>query len=636
MKRINNYVLNGALALLSTAGFVACSSSDDVTDAPVNPTYDGKSVKTQFAINVATPSNGKTRMSDVNTQNDGNFLGMNSIKLFPVQLTGTETPSSSTQWTRNITLEEISNSGISSLSSKKIYSNVDIPVGTNNFLFYGFGPMGTGTASDMFKKGTLKTTFPDQASAALSTVSVELFSILGADNSTLTTMEGYYKNYLNTIKSVSGWSSTDDVNLLESYNKFIRIGSSGVRCGSASAILNTVEMLYNVAYKAKTNSGSTTVQTLAQNIMSAITPTEGDIIVKATAQTDGTYKLAYDQAESSPLEAKYTFPLNLNLPEGAAQLTYDDNNGFGYKDRPTIGTTGSALNVYGLMYPASIAYTANTKAKATTKKMKDDDWPNTVSDWDNSDKWPSEVTWTYAVESTSNSVALVNNINYSVACLKTKVKCKDAATTLSDNRKDIVNDGTTLDQSITIPTDGFKVTGVLVGGQPNKVDWQFIDYSSNRDAVIYDNDLTSINAKAGTYSTENYTLVFDNYHSGVASQDDVLMAIELENNSGSEFYGIYGVIMKDQKFYLVAKLTIGSSQNISSWPSADYRFPGNGTTRVFVQDYTTEVNLTINDLKRAYSTIPDLRSVELQLGLSVDLNWQTGLTFDVPLGGTTN
>ena len=68
MKRINNYVLNGAIALLSTAGLVACSSSDDVTDAPVNPTYDGKSVKTPFAINIATPSNGKTRMSADDTQ----------------------------------------------------------------------------------------------------------------------------------------------------------------------------------------------------------------------------------------------------------------------------------------------------------------------------------------------------------------------------------------------------------------------------------------------------------------------------------------------------------------------------------------------------------------------------------------
>ena len=82
MNRINNYVLNGAIALLSTAGLVACSS-DDVTEAPVNPTYDGKSVKTQFAINIATPSNGKTRMSAENTQNGGNFLGMENIYLIP-------------------------------------------------------------------------------------------------------------------------------------------------------------------------------------------------------------------------------------------------------------------------------------------------------------------------------------------------------------------------------------------------------------------------------------------------------------------------------------------------------------------------------------------------------------------------
>ena len=72
MNRINNYVLNGAIALLSTAGLVACSSSDDVTDAPVNPTYDGKSVKTQFAINIASASKTSTRMTAENTQASGN------------------------------------------------------------------------------------------------------------------------------------------------------------------------------------------------------------------------------------------------------------------------------------------------------------------------------------------------------------------------------------------------------------------------------------------------------------------------------------------------------------------------------------------------------------------------------------
>ena len=53
--------------------------------------------------------------------------------------------------------------------------------------------------------------------------------------------------------------------------------------------------------------------------------------------------------------------------------------------------------------------------------------------------------------------------------------------------------------------------------------------------------------------------------------------------------------------------------------------------RVFIQDYTTTADFTINSLKNAYVTIPDLRATKLQLGLSVDLKWQSGLTFDVPI-----
>lgn len=624
MKRINNYVLNGALALLSTAGFVACSSSDDVTDAPVNPTYDGKSVKTQFAINIATPSNGKTRMSAENTQNNNNFLGMNSIKLFPFS----SNPEKDVNWTKNISLTNI-NDGITSDNSSKIYSNVEIPVGTNNFLFYGFGPMG-GTPEDKFKKGTLTTNFPSEVATAPSSISASLVPILETENE-MSTIQRYYTTYLNGIKNVDGWSTTDDISLQNAYNLFITIGSTGVRCGSANAILKTVEKLYNLANKVKNAPTSTSdAKTVAEAIMTAIIPTSGDIIVKANPGTDNSYTLAYEQTEGNQLAEKYKFPVNLNLPEGAAQLTCDATHGFAYKDKPTIGATNSAINVYGLTYPSSIAYTANTKAKATAKKMEDNDWPKTVSAWDSSDQWPTTVPWTDAVQPTSNSVALVNNINYSVACLETTVKCKDSSTSLEDNRQAIVNDGTTPDQNIKIPNDGFKVTAVLVGGQPNKVDWQFIDNSSNRDAVIYDNALTDIFAKSGTESSKNYTLVFDNYKSG-SQQDDVLMAIELENNSESDFYGFDGVIMKNQKFYLVAKLSMSDSNTISSWPTEAYRFPYNGTTRVFVQDYTTKVNLTIKDLKKAYSTIPDLRSVELQLGLSVDLTWQNGLTFDVSI-----
>ena len=35
-----------------------------------------------------------------------------------------------------------------------------------------------------------------------------------------------------------------------------------------------------------------------------------------------------------------------------------------------------------------------------------------------------------------------------------------------------------------------------------------------------------------------------------------------------------------------------------------------------------------NSLQSAYVTVPDLRATQVSLGLSVDIKWETGLTFD--------
>ena len=113
----------------------------------------------------------------------------------------------------------------------------------------------------------------------------------------------------------------------------------------------------------------------------------------------------------------------------------------------------------------------------------------------------------------------------------------------------------------------------------------------------------------------------------------------MQNNSTADFTGVDGIVAQGQKFYLIAELNPKASSGLTaiSWPESNTnRFPQFKINRTFVQDYKTCVNLTINTLKNAYVTIPDLRSVKLQLGLSVDLKWQTGLTFNVPLGGTTN
>ena len=57
---------------------------------------------------------------------------------------------------------------------------------------------------------------------------------------------------------------------------------------------------------------------------------------------------------------------------------------------------------------------------------------------------------------------------------------------------------------------------------------------------------------------------------------------------------------------------------------------------MFIQDYMTSVNFTIGEysLQHAYLTVPDLRYSALTLGLSVDMNWETGIDFgDIVVGG---
>ena len=77
-----------------------------------------------------------------------------------------------------------------------------------------------------------------------------------------------------------------------------------------------------------------------------------------------------------------------------------------------------------------------------------------------------------------------------------------------------------------------------------------------------------------------------------------------------------------------------------TWPTK-YALPpydADGNTlkqrRVFMQDYMTVANFILNrySLQNAYVTVPDLRSLQISLGMSVDLEWQTGLTFEVILG----
>lgn len=319
------------------------------------------------------------------------------------------------------------------------------------------------------------------------------------------------------------------------------------------------------------------------------------------------------------------FPRNLNLPDGVATLTWiSGESKFAYNAPETeFFGTGNSIKYNKICYPAELSYFVSTKTMVSDKDMSNlsefpsyTDWTkNTQSGWGGKTSFAEK-----AVENSTRTVGLKDPVQYSVAVLKSTVRCK--AATLEDNAKEA--GGFKANQSITVNDNSFPVTGILIGGQPASVDWKYEPAASETfENTIYDNVMNGSPMYA-KYTSEvpkvgNYTLVFDNKST---DKKPVFVTIELKNNSNKDFYGKDGIILKGTKFYLVGKLAPEATEGVTNPNSVD---------RVFMQDHITTANFNITELKDAYNCIPDLRTSGINVGLAVDLDWKSGITFDVDI-----
>lgn len=587
MKKQTNKAWMGAIALACTMSFTACSSDDDKVEN-INPTFDGNSVKTQFAINI--PRAKQSRQTDAITQQDGTFRGMESIQLIPLTLNNDVT--SDTPFEDGIiTLNDIANTEVSTSDGQKVYEDVDVPIGTNNFLFYGQATR-ENTATEA-TDGAL--TAPTWTSLTTTSTANEItFALKQIHNETLT--DASLLHILNSLTGITAWKESDNAALQTALTNL-----ESLTAGSSNSILRAIEKLYNVvAPNAEENNNDTG----SAKHISYLIKTEIDEFFTPTPTGTDTYTLAYKDSYTpdggDAVDITDDFPTNHGLPEGAARLTCP-NHTFDYATTAIGGTTDNKVSVSSITYPAELYYFANTELCASNDAGATPGWTN--------DTWTG---WGNEVEATTRFIALKDKINYGVGLLTTNVKL--SATTLKDNADSDIN-----------VTDKLQYTGLLVGGQPSKVGWNFEAATGETfDQTIYDCTMNS-DANLSTNDVTNYTLVLDNAGSkaeGGSLNNSVNIAIELVNNTGSEFMGVDGVVANGAKFYLVAKLD----------PTATGITNPNSVDRVFLKDYETKVNLTIKDLKNAYVTIPDLRATQLKLGLYVDLSWSTGITFDVSIG----
>ncbi len=590
LKKIKDMALSGAVALMGVASFTACSSDESAVDN--NPTFDGKNVKTQFAINIPRAAS-QTRMTAENTQNNDNFLGMKDIRLIPFS---TDAIGTGSAIEKIINLPDINTGEISSSQSSKIYNDVNVATGTKRFLFYAVAQYGAdGNIKEQFEQGTLN--FALDGKTSVNDINVSLKHVTG-------TPEGQENALLNVLNNVAAakddndkaWSEiqeSEEATLAALYKSF-----TSMSAGSANSIMLLLENLYNVL---ENYTGNTAYPGLANNIRDAIKNSSAFELENSSSP----YKLKYKLAAAD--EYKW-YPRNLGLPDGAAYLAFDDaNKKFSFNSQQVIGSP--TMKVSSVCFPASLCYYVNTDIRTSADEFKS--WPITTTNWIDGTKWKG--TWGNEVNATTRTIALKENIQYGVASLKLQVQCATGSLKDKPDTKGGVN-------QVTVPSAGFPVKGVLIGGQPEKVGFDFkpsIADETGFNKTVYDRTV-AIKAKVNVSDGVNYTLVLPNEFN---THQTVNIAIELENTSNVDFRGVDGIVPVGGRFYLIGKLDPNSITSQSK-PVND----------VFVSDYETTATLTIKSLENAYNNIPDLRSTKMQLGLSVDLKWEDGLHFNVDLG----
>lgn len=572
-----------AALLTSMIALNSCKSDEPGGNPNLN---DGDVVKTEFAISLPGQAVGPNKMPAATVQTEGitNFQGMTSLFLVPfVEQNAIE--KTENRLGANIHLSDLVKDDIKDAKSHaKVYSDLSIPLTTGSFLFYA-----KSARTDGGKAANGSLVLVDTAANTPESFQFQLDPILTSEktsqmNTKATQLKAYLSNIANVTDGALAWKDypADSSALKAMYDTYITM--KGLSTFEISRVLTDM-------YKSLKPRRSTSP--LANAIMNAIeAPTWAGPDANDTIRLTGDYT---------------NFPAEYGIPEGSYIIAWTDDpaqGGPAFVD----GSYSGKAQLASYVYPAQLWYYANSTIVTANKSMANEYtdgryWKDILALYD-AESAPK------AVNTLTRSVAIKDTIQYAVARLDVTVKLHKDTVALVDNSLEY--EGVKTD--VPVVGDGFPVTAVLIGGQKH-VGFDFAPITSE-EYTIFDNVLANtMRVKNSTPSNVNHTLVLQNGGS------EVMIAIELINNSGQDFYGVGGqIVPKNGKFYVCGKLF------------ADNRSGADKTGGlVFKKDFTTTARLSLKSLKNAYNTIPDLRTPQLELGFAVDLTWQEGNTYDVEL-----
>ena len=161
--------------------------------------------------------------------------------------------------------------------------------------------------------------------------------------------------------------------------------------------------------------------------------------------------------------------------------------------------------------------------------------------------------------------------------------------TLSDAKNEVVLDA----DMAHLP-----LTGVIIGGQ-HTVGFNMKPQGAQTDVdgrFIYETTVDATNLATEGYKTSTL-------------------------KTGQAFTGKDGTVYPETRFYLIGMIDPADKKE----EGKDY------TNRVFTQDYTTTMSMSVTSLAKAYTCMPDLLAPRLEVGVQVVTKWIQATTTNVEL-----
>lgn len=307
----------------------------------------------------------------------------------------------------------------------------------------------------------------------------------------------------------------------------------------------------------------------------------------------------------SPATSATLYPRDINLPDGAAALRWT-----GEKFEPQMQTTtlDDINSVSRFVYPPALYYFVESglwtsRTARTFENYQDKShWKATAEN--DADAVQSLFSDGGSVEKNTKTVAIADPLQYAVAHLTMRVQAEAASLPYDESGNS--------ENKIGINTLTLK--GVIIGGQ-RPVDYKFEPISNSQYDVsfIYDSQVNSSNSKLSETSATYQTLALQSYDG-----ENVNIVLEFEYSGSTGFKCLNGYVYPGTRFYLVGVLD--PSQGV----------PPDGLTeeektelkkRVFTQDHTTSILLTVKSLEKAYNVLPSLLSNSLEIGVMITPQW---------------